>query len=257
MRVAHREKMNLLVSMGVEESIVGRGPVGVGKRTKAQRLRDRGKVMELHAVGFSEDQIVERMRGVTARDGYYLTAKDVQVYIREGMTSLEGVDELNRAAYRTMMLSRFKRRRAQLEEIIEEAREERVETQVRRRDIAGSGRQAAKVPIAGYTEATEKRKKGFVPIVAFEQLTAIDRLEMDLLGLQLKPEQFEDAPDLGEFVTTKRAIDYDDAARLLMDGMASAGQIPNLVVRDDITKPTLVKDDPEEDIIEGVLRSSH
>lgn len=223
------------------------------RKTKAQMVRDRTKVMELHSVGFSVDQIVERMKVVTRLEGYVLTSAEVNKHIADGERDVAAAGELNREAYRRMMLYRFQRRRTQLEEIIEAAGEEVAETVVRKRDIAGGGRDHARVPIAGYTEVQNKTKKRMAPISAFEQLNAIDKLEMDLLGLQLKPED-EEVHEIDEFEANERAIDYDEAGRIMIDSLAEHGKLPNLVVKPEITRPTIVPDD-EDNIIEGVYRS--
>lgn len=229
-------------------------PIGKGRKTKTQMIRDRTKVMELYSVGFAADQIVERMKLVTRVDGYVLTVAEVNRHIRDGMESLNGAGELNREAYRQMMLYRLQRRRTQLEDIIEAAGEEYTETVARKRDINGAGRGQARVPVAGYTEVQNRTRKRVAPISAFEQLNAIDKLEMDLLGLQLKPEVPEDMLPENEFVAKERALDYDEAGRIMIDNLAAIGQVPNLVTKPEIVRPTLVEQDNEE-IIEGVYRT--
>src|SRR5690606_23213523 len=86
------------------------------------------------------------------------------------------------------------------------------------------------VKAGGYTDVVEKRRKGRAPITAFEQLNALDRLEMDLLGLSL-PALKEDAKDDASEGTMypPKAMDYEEAAMALIDGLAGQGLVPDAV----------------------------
>ena len=219
-------------------------------RTSGQRARDRAKIAELHCIGYTAQQITDKMRGITAGDGYTLTKAVVDKEIELILKDLSVRVEISKQTHRNMMLYRLQRRRAQLEEELLWAIEnEEIESQARRREQDG------KVS----TEAVTKRRKRRPSMAIFEQLNSVDRMEMELLGLAYRVTEDglgggDDLPDAGYSEEMPAAIDYDAVTKMLIDsslGLPGGAVAPKQAAEPEPVRPAVV------DAVSYIKNGSH